>query len=135
MADPGNAKLDPKRLKPEHLAILAELIKAKSDRKLDPEEAFLEALEFASDTLSILRNKLVHSAPEKPGETKELLDQLIGYMQLSGKGATEIARELNVNRATVTLWRSGKGKPGKKALRNIAKLLATHPNCDHPVQP
>jgi DNA-binding XRE family transcriptional regulator len=120
MADNG---LDPKRITPEQLATLAALMNA--GRPItDPETALSEALELTCRTLEILRNDLVYSAKtSKHWDRRQILEQLIQYMESTGKGATEIGRELGCNRATVTLWRSGKGQPSKKTSAKIARFL------------
>jgi DNA-binding XRE family transcriptional regulator len=117
------SELNPKRLTPKQLATLAALMYAGQEMP-SPETALSEALELYCETLTILRNEFVH-APEsiKPWDRKAILDRLIRYMETSGKGATEIGRELGLNRATITLWRAGKGGPSRKTSAKIAKFL------------
>jgi hypothetical protein len=118
-------RLDPKRFKPEHLAALAQLIQA--ERKLDPESAFLEALDLIVQALAMLRYE-PEQRKSKGINHGAILKELVDYMETTGKGATEIAKSLEVNRATVSLWKSGKGRPGRKAIARIVRFLAAHSN-------
>ena len=125
----ANNGLDPKRITPEQLATLAKLLYATRPSPPDAEIALSEALDLICKTFEILKTDLLHWSKDlNAQDRKELVESLRLYMDTTGKGASEIAKELGVNRATVTLWRSGKGWPGKKASIKLANLLANHQN-------